>query len=269
MYRSPIRTSNSTFTDVHLSAILEHPNISTLKPAATQPFLRQAIESQSSPTLELAPNGYLVRRRPSTYPLRFVPANSFDVVNEDGLAFWDQRTIYVEPHTRDLCKTPARVAQWLKKHGQMKEKWLPIQAVHTLFNSCAFVVLSGNVTHEEVWRKWRELDRPDWWKIMTKVEHTKRTEEYLALLKEEQPWKQIKGIEKLPAKEPPKLQEPTAMETTLTAPTAPAEAGKKKRKRNKNKGGKATNEIEAKDTNLPDTVDAELDLEPSSKKTKH
>jgi hypothetical protein len=103
-------------------------------------------------------------------------------VNDDGLSFWDQRTIYVEPHTRDLCKTPAKVAHWLQEHGKMRDKWLPIQAVKTIYNSCAFVILSGNVTHEGMWQKWRDLDKPEYWKIMTKVEHTKRTDEYLALL---------------------------------------------------------------------------------------
>lgn len=256
-------TSNCASVDIHLSAILKHPNISTLKPEATQPLLRRAIESQDSTTLELAPNGYLVRRRPSTYPFSFVPTNSFEVVDDDGLSFWDQRTIYVEPHTRDLCKTPARVAQWLKKHGQMKEKWFPIQAVHTLFNSCAFVVLSGKVVHEEVWRKWRELDRPECWKIMTKVEHTKRTNEYLGLLKKEIPGFKTKEVEQKRAEKSSKPAKPhgmTAEEPAQTSPPAPAETGKKKRKRNKNKGGNLVNQ--------PDTVDEELDLEPPSKKAK-
>jgi hypothetical protein len=161
----------------------------------------------------------------------------------------------------------------------MKEKWFPIQAVHTLFNSCAFVVLSGNVTHEEVWRKWRELDRPEWWKVMTKVEHTKRTEEYLELLKEEQPGKKIRGAEKMPTKELPKPKESTAEEAAQTAPTASAEAPEKKRKRGKKKRNRPTNEHGANQT---DVVDKELDhaghadaeaatelsLEPSSKKAK-
>ncbi|KAF1962882.1 hypothetical protein CC80DRAFT_461298 [Byssothecium circinans] len=168
---------------VHLSAILEHSNIVTLKPQPTQILLKQAIEEHAAETLELSSNGFYVRRTPSTYPLSFVPQNSFNVVNDNGLSFWDQRTIYVEPHIRYLCKTPAKVAHWLKEHGQLKAKWLPIQAVQTLYNSCAFVVLSGNVTHEDVWEKWRDVGKPEDWKIMTKVEHTKRTEEYLQLLK--------------------------------------------------------------------------------------
>ena len=83
-----------------------------------------------------------------------------------------------------MCKTPAKVAHWLKNHGQMKKKWLPIQAVNMLYNSCAFVVLSGNVTHEDRWKKWRCIGKPENWIIMTMVEHTKRTQEYLQLLNE-------------------------------------------------------------------------------------
>jgi hypothetical protein len=86
-----------------------------------------------------------------------------------------------------MCPTPARVAQWLTEHGQLRPKWLPIQAVHALWNSCAFVVLSGNVMHDGTWQKWRDAGKPEDWKIMTKVEHTKRTAEYLALLEQENP----------------------------------------------------------------------------------
>lgn len=169
---------------IHLTAILEHANISTLKPQATRSHLRQAIQDSSSPTLELCSSGYYVRRQPSTYPAPFVPSNSFAVVGDSGVNFWDQRTIYVEPHIRHLCKTPAKVAHWLKEHGKLRAKWLPVQAVHTLYNSCAFVVLSGSVMHEDQWAKWRAAEKPEDWKIMTKVENLKRTEEYEKLVKE-------------------------------------------------------------------------------------
>lgn len=36
--------------------------------------------------------------------------------------------------------------------------------------------------HQDVWNKWRASEKPDDWKIMTKVENIKRTEEYVALL---------------------------------------------------------------------------------------
>lgn len=81
-----------------------------------------------------------------------------------------------------MCKTPARLAYWLRWHGDIKAKWLPIQDVQFLFNSCAFVVLSGNVTHESAWSKWREKQKPEYWRIMTKAEHSKRTNKYLELL---------------------------------------------------------------------------------------
>jgi len=41
--------------------------------------------------------------------------------------------------------------------------------------------------HAGTWNKWREAAKPQDWKIMTKVEHTKRTAEYLALLEKENP----------------------------------------------------------------------------------
>jgi hypothetical protein len=179
------RTVDSEEKYIHLTAILDHPNLATLKPQATQPLLRHALQEFPSPTLDLSPSGFYVRRRPSTYPAPFVPPNSFSVVdNDSGLSFWDQRTIYVEPHIRHLCKTPAKVAHWLKEHGQLRAKWLPVQAVHTLYNSCAFVVLSGNVMHEDQWGKWRAAGKPDDWRVMTKAENLKRTEEYEALVRE-------------------------------------------------------------------------------------
>lgn len=177
------RTIDAGEKYIHLTAILEHSNIATLKPEANQIFLRQALQEVPSQILELSTNESYVRRRPTTYPAAFVPTNSFQVVNDDGISFWDQRTIYVEPHIRNLCKTPAKVAHWLKENGQLRAKWLPVQAVHTLYNSCAFVVLSGNVTHEDLWKKWRATEKPENWKVMTKMENLKRTEEYIALRK--------------------------------------------------------------------------------------
>lgn len=237
---------DDSLPDVHLSALLEHPNISSLKPAATQISLQKALREQASTHLELSEDGYFVRRRPSTYPLHFVPSNSFDVVNDEGLSFWDQRTIYVEPHTRDLCKTPAKVAYWIKEHSQMRDKWLPVQAVHTLYNSCAFVVLSGNVMHQGTWQKWRALDKPEFWKIITKTEHTKRSEEYVNLLKEEKAMsKQAKSHSTSPQTNPPAdLAETTTMTTPaesneLVGDKRPAqedaEQATRKRKRGKKK----------------------------------
>lgn len=181
---------------IHLMSILEHPSIANLKPQPTQGLIRQAVQKCAVNTLELSGNGFHVRRRPSTYPCPFIPPNSFHITNDDGLSFWDQRTIYVEPHIRHMCKTPPKVAHWLIEHGQVRAKWLPIQAVHTLYNSCAFVVLSGSVMHEDVWNKWRDVGKPEDWNIMTKAEHTERTEEYRALLKKEKAELRSKGYQK-------------------------------------------------------------------------
>ncbi|KAF2851041.1 hypothetical protein T440DRAFT_468164 [Plenodomus tracheiphilus IPT5] len=181
------RTVEGAEQFIHLAAVLEHPYIAMLKPEATQKRLLEALQAHPSKALEVSSNGYYVRRKPATYPSKFLPENSFDEADDNGLAFWDQRTIYVEPHMRNMCPTPAKVAYWLKNHGQLRHKWLPIQAVHTLWNSCAFVVLSGSVMHDDVWRKWREAGVPQDWKIMTKVEHTRRTAEYVALLEQQNP----------------------------------------------------------------------------------
>ncbi len=158
-----------------------------MKPEVSQLLLQQAVRDHPSSYLELSENSYYIRRKPSSYPLHFLPEKSFEIFDDEGLAFWDQRTIYVEPHLRALCQTPGRVAHWLDSHGQLKPKWLPIQAVHMLWNSCAFVVLSGNVMHADIWQKWRLVEKPDNWKVMTKVEHTRRTAEYVALLVKQNP----------------------------------------------------------------------------------
>jgi len=239
-----------------------------MKPEVTQILLQQALREHPSDILELASNGYHVRRKPSSYPPKFLPHNSFEDVDDDGLSFWDQRTIYVEPHVRNLCQTPAKLAYWLKEHGQLRSKWLPIQATHMLFNTCAFIVLSGSVMHGDVWSKWRAAEKPDNWKIMTKVEHTKRTAEYLALLEKQNP----KGKPK------PKINEATisaiarpaalAMNVEVVPDYKEATAQPKaKRKRNRRKGDKAdqsTDHLEANDTST--AAEVAEDDEPKSKR---
>ncbi|KAH7398833.1 hypothetical protein DE146DRAFT_507569 [Phaeosphaeria sp. MPI-PUGE-AT-0046c] len=224
---------------IHLTALLEHPTISSLKPEPTQVLLQQAIRERHSPLLDLASNGYHVRRRPSTYPPKFLPRGSLEQVDDDGLSFWDQRTIYVEPHLRNICQTPAKVAHWLKEHGQMRSKWLPVQAVHTLYNSCAFVVLSGNVMHEDVWSNWRSTNKPDDWRIMTKVEHTKRTAEYVALLAARNPNKMRKS--KPEDANIPAIARPAVLPMNVDIGVGHAETTdrpKNKRKRNRRKADK-------------------------------
>lgn len=210
-----------------------------MKPEPTQLLLQQALRERPSALLDLASNEYHVRRRPSTYPPKFLPQNSFEQVDDDGLSFWDQRTIYVEPHLRNICQTPARVAYWLKEHGQLRSKWLPVQAVHTLYNSCAFVVLSGNVMHEGVWSSWRATHKPDDWKIMTKVEHTKRTAEYVALLATQNPRKMRKA--KSDDANIPAIARPAVLPMNAAIGVGQAETTdrpKNKRKRNRRKADK-------------------------------
>ncbi|CAO2651245.1 Nn.00g095420.m01.CDS01 [Neocucurbitaria sp. VM-36] len=224
---------------VHLTAILEHPNISSMRPEASQVLLQQALQSHPSAILEISQNGYYVRRIPASYPPTFLPEKSFEVVDDDGLSFWDQRTIYIEPHLRNLCQTPAKVAYWLQEYGQLRPKWLPIQAVHMLWNSCAFVVLSGSVMHDDTWAKWRAAEKPENWKIMSKVDHTMRTAEYIALLEQQNP----KGMRrnkvddiKLPA-----IARPAALPMNAESiPVEYLEEPKAKRKRRKNNGAKAS-----------------------------
>jgi hypothetical protein len=268
----PDQTSPSTCADigtvVHLTAILENHHITTLKPEVTQVLLQQALREHPSSILELASSGYHVRRKPSSYPPRYLPHDSFEQVNDDGLSFWDQRTIYVEPHLRTLCQTPAKVAHWLKEHGQLKPKWLPIQAVHMLYNSCAFVVLSGNVMHEDAWSKWRAAEKPDDWKTMTKVEHTKRTAEYIALLEKRNP----KSMRKTKPDDIvlPAIARPAALALNVEIVpgyTETTERPKTKRKRNRRKGDKEENRAENIEANGDHTVtDAAQDDEPRSKR---
>jgi hypothetical protein len=156
-----------------------------------------------------------------------------------------------------MCQTPAKVAHWLIEHGELRPKWLPVQAVHMLWNSCAFVVLSGSVMHEDVWNKWREAEKPENWKIMTKVEHTKRTAEYVALLEKENP----RGMSrtkidnsKLPAIARPAVLPPAAQAVPENLGNE-GQQGKKKRKRRKpNKSNLNRGDADAEDAgNEPST----------------
>lgn len=250
--------------DVHLTALLEHSTISSLKPEPTQLLLQKALRERPSPLLDLANNAYYVRRRPASYPPKFLPQNSFEQANDDGLSFWDQRTIYVEPHLRNICQTPAKVAHWLKEYGQLRSKWLPVQAVHMLYNSCAFVVLSGNVMNDDVWSNWRATNKPDDWKVMTKVEHTKRTAEYVALLATRHPKKMRKPKpedDNLPA-----IARPAVLPLNVEIGVGDAETTdrpKNKRKRNRRKADKDPSLV--KNAEADNTMET-LDSEPRSKR---
>lgn len=126
----------------------------------------------------------------------------------------------------------------------MKEKWLPVQAVHMLWNSCAFVILTGNVMHEDIWKKWRAAEKPENWKVLTKFEHTKRTVEYVALL--EKAGKKPQGVRRTQTDDIdiPAIAAPAALPMNMeiageSEDGEPTKKGKRKRKKNKRK--KATN----------------------------
>lgn len=259
-----------TPTGIHLTAILEHPSVSSMKPEPSHVLLQQALKHHPSAILATSSNGYYVRRKPASYPPKFLPPNSFEIVDDDGLAFWDQRTIYVEPHLRNLCPTAAKLAYWLQEHGQLKSKWLPIQAVHILWNSCAFVVLSGNVMHDDVWQKWRQGDTPKDWKILTKVEHTRRTAEYLALLETQNPGGMRKN--KIDDGHLPAIARPAVL--AMHVKVVPAYSGtgekpkgkRKRRSKKTNKSNHSTDTAEAECSNhVAEGVEVDVH-EPSRKR---
>ncbi|KAF2017164.1 hypothetical protein BU24DRAFT_460241 [Aaosphaeria arxii CBS 175.79] len=285
------RSVGSEENYIHFSAILEHPNISTLKPAPSQLSLRQAIESGQTKTLELAAGGYHVRRKPSTYPLSHIPPGASSLCNDDGVKYWDERTIYVEPHSRHFCRTPARVAYWLSHHGQLREKWLPIQAVLPLYNSCAFVVLSGNVTHADMLQKWIGKGVPKDWRILSKAEHSKRTEEYLELLQnrnskhtggnakvvqDEAATRErthMKFSDHLKSKadsgDKEKYSEPDRDSNDVddVSPVIPPTTEKKKRKRTAKKKSSASKPVSANDSEQGESLATSADLETDNPKS--
>ncbi|PSN69039.1 hypothetical protein BS50DRAFT_675278 [Corynespora cassiicola Philippines] len=166
---------------VHLSNFVHHPSLATIDPAVTQKSLQQAIKEYGSKYLEMSRDTYYVRRSPNTYPLPFIPANAISVVNEKGLDFWSERTIYVETHARSKkwAKCAPKIAQWLQSHGELRNKWLPIQTVRILDSGGALITLSGNVTHQDIWQKWAKKGKPNGWTLMTKIEYDRRTKEHI------------------------------------------------------------------------------------------
>lgn len=102
--------------------------------------------------------------------------------------------------------------------------------------------------HEDVWQKWREADKPENWKVMTKVEHTRRTAEYVALLEKQNP----RGMRKTKVDDSalPAIARPAVLPMATEIPPQQSEnagqQGKKKRKRRKpNKSGQNTGDPDA------------------------
>lgn len=115
--------------------------------------------------------------------------------------------------------------------------------------------------HDDVWQKWREADKPENWKIMTKVEHTKRTAEYVALLETQNPRGMRKN--KIDESELPAIARPAVLPMAVEiAPVAEQRPAKSKRKRRKPKrSGKPTGEDEVDADDAEDACD-----EPSAKR---
>jgi hypothetical protein len=123
--------------------------------------------------------------------------------------------------------------------------------------------------HEGTWNKWREAGKPDDWKIMTKVEHTKRTAEYLALVEKENP----RGMRKV-TRDPsqmPHIARPAVLPVAFEALPEDANVkaeGKKKRKRRKpakvndNNGNDADAAEGQVNQNKDDTLDAGMEDAP-------
>jgi hypothetical protein len=137
-----------------------------------------------------------------------------------------------------------------------------------LYNSCAFVVLSGSVMHADTWSKWRAAEKPDDWKIMTKVEHTKRTAEYIAILEKRNP-KSMRRVQPDDADIPAIAKPATlAMDVEITPGyTESIARPKNKRKRNRRKGDKEAPVVEDLQANKSNTAAEEAhDGEPRSKR---
>jgi hypothetical protein len=111
-------------------------------------------------------------------------------------------------------------------------------------------------------------ENPDGWKIMTKVEHTKRTAEYVALLEKVNP--KSKGKHEIDDPALPVIARPAAL--ALNVEIVPGykdnmERPKIKRKRNRKKGDKTdaqVEHIEANNTNA--TADEAQDDGPRRKR---
>jgi hypothetical protein len=126
--------------------------------------------------------------------------------------------------------------------------------------------------HEDVWTKWRATQKPENWKIMTKVDHTERTAEYVALLQKENPGGMRRTVPKetdLPAIERPAIARPAAlpMDAKIVPEyTESVQEPKGKRKRNRRKD-RFTQQASVDDTDtIRPAADTAGDSEPHSKR---
>lgn len=122
--------------------------------------------------------------------------------------------------------------------------------------------------HDDIWQKWREGDTPQDWKVMTKVEHTRRTAEYQALLEKQN----SRGMRRFRIEDSalPAIARPAVL--ALDVKVAPdyseaTEKPKAKRKRRSKKTNKSihpTDDVEAETGN--GTAGREEVEEPSRKR---
>lgn len=121
--------------------------------------------------------------------------------------------------------------------------------------------------HNDVWQKWKDVNKPDDWKTMTKVEHTKRTAEYVAILEKQNP----KGMRKIQINdsELPAIARPAVLRMDVETVPQYSEAtektkGKRKRKKKTNKFGLLKDDVQANISN--DAADDTEEHEPSRKR---
>ena len=117
--------------------------------------------------------------------------------------------------------------------------------------------------HDDIWTKWRAAEKPENWKVMTKVDHTKRTAEYVALLEKQNP----NGMRKT-KNDPsnlPEIERPAALPMNMEiVPAEYLEKPKDKRKRKKRKNTKSGLDTDNAEANI--AAEEAEDDEPSSKR---
>ena len=92
--------------------------------------------------------------------------------------------------------------------------------------------------HNEMWQKWREGGKPENWKVMTKVEHTKRTAEYTSLLDQQNP--RAKRKHRGEDDELPPIARPATLPIATNTVLQLREPLQGRKRRKKRKAGKAT-----------------------------
>ncbi|KAF2839752.1 hypothetical protein M501DRAFT_1015842 [Patellaria atrata CBS 101060] len=174
------RSINGEEGYIHLSALLTHSYLTTFRKIPSQVQFRQALISnlKGHSQLQHSRDGYLVRRIPGSMAQSLAGGEPDGELTKDN-KFWNARTVYIEPHLSMLCTTPAKVLWWIKKAKGFRKAYLPIQKIWSPHVAYAFVLLRKQVAECDV----RKLGWPDDWIVLSKDEHTRRTQEYITLLR--------------------------------------------------------------------------------------